>query len=323
MEGVGSIIYSQNQDIEKLSYDGTVKNGMPHGIGILKFFNGTEFKGTFLNGTIFDFGILTYSENDFRDEIEYKGQFEDGFPHGIGEMKYRDETTFQGMLVKGKPQGFGTKNFIDGSKYEGIFQNGNLLDFGILSYSQNDIEGKKEYRGQLRNGELNGVGVLKYKDGSVYKGSFENGKLHGVGILFFKNSEGKEQYEGQFQNNQPDGIGTLKFKNRAMFQGAFSQGKITNYGVFTYPLNTNTEILYYRGQISNDGVANGLGEIQYKVSISSTFYAYLFHQYFCAKKLQSQNVTNKRSTFERKSVRKMMMKLPAGWIKISGICDKW
>jgi len=53
-------------------------------------------------------------------------------------------------------------------------------------------------------------------------------------------------------------------------------------------------------------------KICHQVSISSTLYLSLLHQYFCVKKLQSQNVTkeklHKELLFE-KFARKMLMKL--------------
>jgi len=51
------------------------------------------------------------------------------------------------------------------------------------------------------------------------------------------------------------------------------------------------------------------------VSILSTFYKCLFCQYFCAKKLQSQNVTREKlhkALLYKNHVRKMMMKLNSG-----------
>ncbi len=48
-----------------------------------------------------------------------------------------------------------------------------------------------------------------------------------------------------------------------------------------------------------------------KVSISSTLYSRLLHQYFCDKKLQSQNVSRNELSYEKFSC-KMLMKLTAG-----------
>jgi len=49
------------------------------------------------------------------------------------------------------------------------------------------------------------------------------------------------------------------------------------------------------------------------VSISSTFYKRLLRQYFCAKKLKSQNVTKEKLSkallYKKFVVRKMLMKL--------------
>jgi len=53
-----------------------------------------------------------------------------------------------------------------------------------------------------------------------------------------------------------------------------------------------------------------------QVSISSTFNARLLRQYFCAKKLQSQNVTREKlheAILYKKFARKMLMKLPTAF----------
>ncbi len=53
------------------------------------------------------------------------------------------------------------------------------------------------------------------------------------------------------------------------------------------------------------------------MSISSTFYGQILPQYFCAKKLQSQNVTREKlvkSLWYKKRARTMLMKVTtAGW----------
>jgi hypothetical protein len=53
------------------------------------------------------------------------------------------------------------------------------------------------------------------------------------------------------------------------------------------------------------------------VSISSTFYACLLRQYFCTKKLQSQNTTREKlleALLYETFARKMLMKLTPGLI---------
>jgi len=54
------------------------------------------------------------------------------------------------------------------------------------------------------------------------------------------------------------------------------------------------------------------------VSISSTFYAGLLYQYFCTKKLQSQNLTReklRKALLYKKFAHKMLMKLTQGYKK--------
>jgi hypothetical protein len=178
---------------EEIEYKGQFKNGVPDGIGEkkYKFINGGEFKGTFENGEIKDFGSYTYPMNDLEAEMEYKGQLRHCLPNGIGEMKYKDGSIYKGLFEEGKPNGQGEIKYIDGSSYKGIFKNGTMLDFGALTYPLNDIQGKKIYKGQFKNRELNGIGVMEYRDGSTYEGTFLIGNLHGAGKLTYTNLEDK------------------------------------------------------------------------------------------------------------------------------------
>jgi len=68
--------------------------------------------------------------------------------------------------------------------------------------------------------------------------------------------------------------------------------------------------------------------MSYQVSISPTCYGQLLRQYFCAKKLQSQNVSRKRWWRYWKCSCKMMMKLTTDdqiiklWFKKLGSCHR-
>ena len=106
-------------------YQGEVKNGKPHGFGILIFPNGLKYVGEFKDGLSNGQGTSTY------DGSKYVGEFKDGKQHGKG-------IDFDSDL---------------GMKYEGEFKNGKIWN-GTMS----DTEGN------IFNKWVNGVGEDPYLD---------------------------------------------------------------------------------------------------------------------------------------------------------------
>ncbi|KAI4812298.1 hypothetical protein KUCAC02_023698 [Chaenocephalus aceratus] len=76
-------------------------NGRRHGVGQLKFQDGTCFSG----------------------------QFENGLFHGSGVLLFTDGSRYEGEFAHGKFQGTGVFSRCDGMKFEGEFKDGRLLTF--------------------------------------------------------------------------------------------------------------------------------------------------------------------------------------------------
>eukprot|EP00038_Savillea_parva_P006528 m.164345 g.164345 ORF g.164345 m.164345 type:complete len:155 (-) comp12408_c0_seq1:634-1098(-) len=95
--------------------------GKRHGLGLLKFADGTEYAGDFENGMNHGFGVLT-----FPDKSSYAGEFKDGVYDGHG-VFCKDETKYEGEFKDGKVDGSGKITFKDKTngrpRQEGTFQN--------------------------------------------------------------------------------------------------------------------------------------------------------------------------------------------------------
>ena len=97
-----------------------------------------------MNGT----SKCRYSNGDV-----YIGEFEDGVPHGYGEMKYVSGKEYKGLFYKGnKTKG---KLIIESGVFvEGEWKN-DVLSFGKIFYDPNSI-----YEGEISNNKANGFGIL-------------------------------------------------------------------------------------------------------------------------------------------------------------------
>jgi hypothetical protein len=63
-------------------------------------------------------------EINYEDGAYYKGDIENGSPHGFGLMKWANGSTYEGNWVNAQITGVGVFNWIDGSSYSGEFLNG-------------------------------------------------------------------------------------------------------------------------------------------------------------------------------------------------------
>ncbi len=82
-----------------IKYEGSFKDGKPHGSGVLYMKNG---------------GI-------------YRGEFKNGLPDGEGEMIYPDGKTFQGKFKEGNPYGKGVLIYPSGIKLKGYYKDGKFI----------------------------------------------------------------------------------------------------------------------------------------------------------------------------------------------------
>lgn len=171
------------------------EEGRKKGFGILKWSNGTIFKGIFEKDNINGWGIVLYHNEDI-----FKGKFSDNIANGFGIYLYNS-----------------------GKLKMGYWNNDILIGLG---YELND---KEYYEGEFENDEKNGIGTFISNNNNkiIYEGEVKNNNYEGYGI---KHSD-KGAYYGFFKNNEIEGLGELLYESGLRYIGNFKSGKIEGFGI--------------------------------------------------------------------------------------------
>ena len=84
-------------------YNGSIKDGIPDGVGIMKYPNGLTYIGEFVEGKRNGLGKLS-SSNGF----SYEGMWLNDEMYGSGKVVYKDhKIEYDGTTQNGLPNGFG------------------------------------------------------------------------------------------------------------------------------------------------------------------------------------------------------------------------
>ena len=196
--GIGIIKYSENNEKNRLSYDGKWKNGMINGFGVMNWKDGTRFEGDWINDT--KEGKGKYFTPD---GLKYEGEFK-GTYHGNGILYSSDQIIkYKGTWLQGRYQtGYGKMEYENGHIYEGEWMEGNTHGKGKYIWPDGEV-----YDGDFLNGIITGRGIRHYANGDIYEGDFVENTFHGKGIYFY--SKLKEKYDGDWEGNIRKGKGML------------------------------------------------------------------------------------------------------------------
>ena len=190
-------------DETQQKYNGEIKYGKPHGLGITIFLNGTK----------------------------YLGKWKNGEKHGQGELIFPDGSKLSGEWQGNQPwnvKRFDTNDKINDEYIEGVKQINNKIE-GILFFRKGKDnfgwfetgDEKKDYKyvGEIENGKPNGWGKFTYPSGYIYEGQYKEGKAHGKGS--FSSPNGEKGF-GQFRENKPWNITQLD--NDSKIIGKYVEG---------------------------------------------------------------------------------------------------
>ena len=236
-------------------YNGEIKYGQPHGLGIRVLLNGTK----------------------------YIGQWKDGKQHGQGTLIFTNGSKLSGEWKENKEwniKRFSTNGRVYDEYIQGVQQINNKKD-GILFfrksngnfgwYEKGDEKKDYKYIGEVENEKPNGWGKFIYPSGYIYQGQFKEGKVHGEGSFFFPN--GKKSI-GQFRENKPWNI--TEFDNKSKITAKYVDGVLkaeqketgilfTRKGKKMWVWFKDADAPYsgkYEGQIKN-GKPNGQGSLTF------------------------------------------------------------
>jgi curved DNA-binding protein CbpA len=181
----------------QIMYDGMFKKGKCSGFGKSFFSFQDENEAWQFNNFINQSGDVQTCVNDYFNELEYIGYFEDGQFNGKGLfITYPDKhytSTFSERITMGSdedPQyytlGIASSNF----------EKGEMTGKAKLYYADYLV-----YDGELKKGEPNGKGKRYYNgsDHLKYEGEFSYGKMEGKGTLY--DYDGNIVVSGQWENN--------------------------------------------------------------------------------------------------------------------------
>ncbi|NLK21255.1 MAG: hypothetical protein GX308_04080 [Epulopiscium sp.] len=179
-----------------LAYEGSMKDGIPHGEGDRYYKNGEiMYKGTFKNGKMSGKGVF-YDEKGRK---VYEGEVEDGCPDGEGVAYYPNGGVF----------------------YIGHWKNGTFNRRGKIYYEN----GRTMYMGELVEGRANGKGRGYYESGRLwYNGDMKDDFSHGTGIEYYET--GEKMYEGEFDKGNFHGEGIKYDKDgNIIYKGTWENGE--------------------------------------------------------------------------------------------------
>ena len=109
---------------------------------------------------------------------EYKGDLQDGIPHGKGTINFENGSVYSGDWKGGRMHGRGIFSWGPGSFLIGEWKENEADGYGTLRTFAG-----QSYIGQWRRDKFHGKGILSLPDGHRYAGEFKDGLFHGEGMM--------------------------------------------------------------------------------------------------------------------------------------------
>lgn len=167
----GCIVFSDNIEIDRVTWSGSCIESLVNGKGVLNFYNTDglflTYEGETKDGYFDGQGIIKYSNGS-----TYSGEWKSNLRHGKGTYTYYGQK-YVGEWERDKKNGIGTSTNSDGSKYTGEWKNNLKNGQGTYTYS-NGVK----YVGEWEDGLENGQGTITYfSGGPKHTGKWEDGKL--------------------------------------------------------------------------------------------------------------------------------------------------
>lgn len=145
-------------------YTGTLKNGIPDGVGVYRGPKCGDYIGQWKNGAMRGDGIFL-----FCDGSTFAGKFENNYPNGFGVSWSPEGWTYFGTQKDNKRHGEGIATFEDGDRYVGEYNDGVIDGQGLYASSTGKI-----YIGISKDGHP--WNVVIYSDDSTIAGTVVDGE---------------------------------------------------------------------------------------------------------------------------------------------------
>ena len=222
--------------------------GRPHGSGLIRYADGGEYQGNFVDGSREGSGSLRFPTREAANSaVRYVGEFRANAPNGRGVMEYRDGARYSGEWVEGKRRGEGKLAHQNGTTVEGQWADDHPVQ-ATIRYAPSDNPGSAlSYTGSFKDGKFSGNGTMNFANGGLYVGQWLDGARHGQGRLTGPGGEVYEgtwerntrsgrgdwtlprsnnpgaqvRYVGEFRDGMPNGQGTIEWANGARYSGSY------------------------------------------------------------------------------------------------------
>jgi len=214
------------------SYVGPVLDGIPHGVGVLKW----RIKNSTSDHIKDEFAIgFGTSKNDSRPAIKnlnwtngeiFIGEFEHGVIAGFGIFQQLNGDEYRGYYSNNKKSGFGIQYRAGTYKYEGYWKNDRRYGLGKLTYADSDPNESVSYEGYFENDLKSGNGTYSWKNGRKYEGQYENDLKSGFGTHYFSNGQ---KFVGHWMKGLRHGFGTMYSANGSViYEGLWKNNEPLN-----------------------------------------------------------------------------------------------
>eukprot|EP00918_Siedleckia_nematoides_P068044 GHVU01148123.1.p1 GENE.GHVU01148123.1~~GHVU01148123.1.p1 ORF type:complete len:179 (+),score=20.36 GHVU01148123.1:3-539(+) len=174
-------------------YRGEVRNGRPHGLGVLRYRNGSIYEGEFRDGSEHGLGVYRHTNGN----IGYAGQWQDRLYHGFGLRRGENgSVAYAGWFNRSNvSQGVPPE---DGSiaaaevTGEPIAADGEtdkarahrMAEEAVRIASVDMMTEAAELMGQVAmRAEETGQRIRNFQRMGRYRGEVRNGRPHGLGVL--------------------------------------------------------------------------------------------------------------------------------------------
>lgn len=233
--GNGKLVYKDEDEMGRLSYEGDWTEGNMHGEGVIVFANGDRYEGEFRDNVPSGKGKYRYKDGGL-DE----GLWEQGVRHGLARYESVDGTVEEIMFWEGEPDGPSKLIYPDGlienrtygkgvknGQAERVFVNGDKLEF---SYENGEADGPAVLTSQTAKeeftfvaGRKQGLSILHCASGEREERNYVNGILEGEATVYGTNGD---KLEFTYKNGKRFGIATYYWADGTVEKSFYNENGV-------------------------------------------------------------------------------------------------